>query len=172
MGNRILVCGENGAGKSTLGACLAKGLGCPFLDIEDYFFHDKNDYTAPRESREALRALALDMNRYESWVFAARKAQYGPEIEKRFTAAVFLAIPKELGVRRVRQRSFQKFGERICSGGDLYEQENQFLELVKGRSDRDIRDWLNTLAVGVVEIDGAKPVEENIQTLLGIFCGG
>lgn len=171
MGHRILICGENGAGKSTLGADIAQRLGCPFLDIEDYFFPSKNDYSAQRESGTALQALALDMSRHDSWVLAARKAAYGPEMEGRFTAAVFLQVPKELGLGRVKQRSYQKFGERVLRGGDLYEREKEFFNMVEARSEQDILDWLDTLSVPVITLDGTRLVGENAQKLLGILLG-
>jgi len=45
MGNGIIVCGCNGSGKSTLGKGLASRLNYKFLDIEDYYFPNKDaDY--------------------------------------------------------------------------------------------------------------------------------
>ena len=36
-------------------------------------------------------------------------------------------------MQRVKNRSFQKFGNRMLPGGDLYEQEEEFFEFVKSR---------------------------------------
>lgn len=38
--------------------------------------------------------------------------------------------PKDIRLRRVKNRSFRMFGDRILPGGDLYKQEEEFLSLL------------------------------------------
>lgn len=68
-------------------------------------------------------------------------------------------------MQRVRDRSFQKFGSRMLSGGDLYEQEEQFFQLVSSRPEDMTEKWLQTLQCPIIKVDGTKPVEENINII-------
>lgn len=51
-------------------------------------------------------------------------------------------VPKDIRIERVKNRSFQKFGNRMLSGGDLYEQEERFFELVKSRAENTVEKWV------------------------------
>lgn len=172
MGEKIIVCGCNGAGKSTLGPALAKALGCVFKDIEDYYFPDKTGgyaYGKPRTREQAAAALLADMKRHSDMVLAAVKGNYGNEAASQFTAAVFLHTPKEVRMHRVRDRSFQKFGERMLPGGDLYESENAFFSMVEKRTEEEISLWLSGLNIPVIHADGTKPAEENAANIARHF---
>lgn len=51
-----------------------------------------------------------------------------------FQYAVVIDVPKGIRIQRVKNRSFQKFGKRMLSGGDLYEQEEHFFDFVKSNN--------------------------------------
>ena len=166
--SRIIVCGGNGAGKSTLGKALGAALGIPFMDIEDYYFDKDNteyDYTAARTRDEVTKLLLNDMKRCCDCVLSSVKGNYGPDVEELFTHAVFINVPKDVRLQRVRERSYRKFGERMLPGGDLYEKEEQFVKMVESRSDDDVIAWLRSLDVPVLEVDGTQPIEKSIEDI-------
>lgn len=169
MGAGILVCGLNGSGKSTLGRALAQRLGYHFIDIEDLYFPKTSPdylYDGPR-SRAEVEALLLDeIRRHEHFVLAAVKADFGRDIPAFFQCAVFLRVPREIRMERVRTRSFQKFGDRMLPGGDLYQREEQFFRMAASRSEQDVADWLGTLRRPVFPMDGTKPVEETVAKII------
>lgn len=170
MGYGILVCGLNGSGKSTFGKALAEKLQARFLDNEDLFF-SKTDpdykFAAPRSKAEVVRLLMQEANACEHFVFTAVRGDYGEEILPLYRAVVLVEVPREERLKRVKNRSFQKFGSRMLPGGDLYEQEQAFFDLVSARSETYVEDWLQTLSCPVFRIDGTRPVEENIERLAG-----
>ena len=169
MGNKIIVCGGNGAGKSTLGIYLASQLGCKFLDIEDYYFPEnqtERPYETARTREEVSRDLLADLNKCENCVFAAVKGNYGQEVEALFTCAVFIEVPSELRSARVRERSYQKFGDRIFPGGDLYEKEKRFFEMVDRRSAKDVEEWLRAVRLPTIRVDGTKTKEYNAALIV------
>lgn len=178
IANRIIICGGNGAGKSTFGKSLAEALGYHFMDIEDYYFPktDKNYlYAAARTREEVGRLLLEDMQKYEHFILASVKGDYGAEVESQFNCAVLLHVPKEIRMQRVKDRSFQKFGSRMLPGGDLYEKEKAFLEMTENRPDAMAEDWLRSTSIPVIRLDGTKPVTYNIeevrQYVQNINCG-
>lgn len=169
MGIGILMCGLNGAGKSTLGRALADRMGIRFLDNEDLYF-PKDDpnylYAAPR-SREEVEALLLqEIRACGDFVFASVKGDYGEEVVSRFRYAVLIEVPRELRLKRVRDRSLQKFGDRMREGGDLQKQEEEFFAFVAARSEDTVEEWAKGLRCPVIRVDGTRPVEENVDWIL------
>ena len=125
MGTGILICGLNGAGKSTLGIALAEKLHFYFIDNEDLYF-PKTDpnymYASPRTREEAKKLLFREIKAHENFVFASVKGDYGEEIYPFFQYVILIDVPKDIRMERVKNRSFQKFGNRMLPGGDLHEQ--------------------------------------------------
>ncbi len=80
--------------------------------------------------------------------------------------AVIIDVPKDIRIERVKNRSFQKFGSRMLLGGDLYEQEQHFFDLVKSRAEDTVEKWVQSLNCPIIRIDGTKPIEENINLII------
>lgn len=168
----ILVCGLNGCGKSTLGRALARELGCHFIDNEDLFFERPRadaPYSNPR-SRETVAGLLMEeVRKHPDFVFAAVKGDYGEEILPFYDLAILIEVPREIRLRRVRNRSHQKFGDRMMPGGDMYLQEEQFFRLVESRPEDLVERWLQCLRCPVIRVDGTKPVAENVAWIHSVI---
>lgn len=67
--------------------------------------------------------LQNDMERAEDWIFASVKGNYGEQIESLFSHAILIDVPKKIRMQRVWDRSYNKFGDKILAGGELYERE-------------------------------------------------
>ena len=174
MGTGILVCGLNGTGKSTLGKALAEELGFHFIDNEDLYFPKTNPhylYDAPRTREEVERLLLQEIETHENFVFASVKGDYGEPIPRLFRYAVLLSVPRELRIQRVKNRSFQKFGDRMLPGGDLYKQEEAFFDFVQSRAENTVEEWAKSLSCPIIRADGTKPVEENVELIANQIRG-
>lgn len=168
MSNKIIVCGGNGAGKSTLGKEIAKELGWTFKDIEEYYFPINNtdyNYVQARTKEEVSELLLADMKKYDDFVLASVKGEFGSEVSEMFNCAILVEVPKELRMERVRDRSKQKFGDRMLPGGDLYEKEEMFFHMVQKRPDDYVTKWLDTVDMPVIRIDGIRPIKDNIEII-------
>ena len=168
----ILICGLNGAGKSTMGRALASRLGYEFIDSEDLYFPKEDpayEYAAPRSKEEAVRILESNIRDNSQFVVAAVKGDYGDKLISALDAAVLVDVPREIRIRRVKERSFRKFGGRIYPGGDLYEKEHRWFSIVESRPDDDVTRWLETVKCPVIRVDGTLPAEENVNDLMTVF---
>lgn len=168
MGMGIIVCGLNGAGKSTLGKALAERLGFTFLDNEQLYFPHRGPneaYCSPRSREEAEALLLQELEPHKDFVFAAVKGDYGEAVLPFFRLAVHLRVPREERLRRVRERSFQKFGARMLPGGDLHQQEESFFHMAAARPEDLVENWLRTLRCPAITVDGTKPIQENVEYL-------
>ena len=168
----ILICGLNGTGKSTLGRILADRMGYEFIDNEDLFF-PKTDpsytFSSPRSKEEVIRLLEDKISGSNRFIFAAVKGNYGDRLIALLDYIVLIEVPKQIRSNRVRDRSYQKFGDRILPGGDLYEKENKWFSLTDNRPDTYVTDWLETLDCPVIRIDGTLPVEKNVNYLVSVL---
>jgi len=152
MANKILLCGLNGAGKSTLGRKLAEVSGWKFADAEDYYFPHPGDYTFSRTKEEVTALLLRDLERHGSFIFASVRGDFGEAVVSRFTHAVLVAAPRGLRLERVRARSKKE--------------DPAFVDMVSRRPESLVEDWLTTLALPVIRVDGTRPPEENAAYIL------
>ena len=165
----ILICGLNGAGKSTVGKLLAERLGWMFIDNEDLYF-PKTDpmylFSAERTREEVVRILEEKIRENHHFVFAAVRGDYGGELMASLDCAVLLHVPRETRSRRVRERSFAKFGKRILRGGDLFEKESAWFARVDSRPEDYVTAWLETVDCPVIRADGTQSPERIVEEIL------
>jgi len=153
----IIVFGANGSGKSTLGRELANILNFKHMDIEDYHFKKSEiPYTVERSHEDCLNLMLADIKKHRSFVISAVTGDFGNSILQLYELAVFISAPIELRIKRIEQREYEKHGERIRKGGDMYEQHLKFVDFVASRSLSEIEQWGETLECPVIRIDGAE----------------
>ncbi len=151
----IIVFGANGSGKTTFGRELAGILDFKHMDIEDYCFEKSEvPYTKVRSREDYLNLMLADIEKYRSFVITTVTGDLGDKIPLMYGLGVYLSAPLELRMERVKQRSYGLYGERVCKGGDMYEQELKFFDFVASRSLSKIDEWAETLTCPVVRIDG------------------
>jgi len=167
----IIVCGLNGSGKTTLGRELAKVLDFKFIDMEDYHFHEAViPYSNPRTKEEALALILADIKKYPSFVICIVNGDYlSEEILSMCHFGVYLKVPLEERIKRVEQRGYNKFGERVRVGGDMYEQELKFLQFIAKRSSDPIEQWLKTVEYPIIPIDGLEDYRKNAVKIAQLY---
>ncbi len=164
----ILICGPNGAGKSTLGRCLSPLLSYPFFDIEDYYFpktDPERPYQTQRPQSEVHSLLFADMQKAANSIVASVRGNIGAPAISLLTHVICITISKEESLRRVKERSYQKFGTRALPDGDLYESEEAFFRLVKNRPADLTQKWLDTISLPILYIDGFAPPDDNAKAV-------
>ena len=169
MGTGIQICGLNGSGKSTLGRALAEKLGFYFIDDENLYFSRSNPnepYTNPKPRHEVEQLLMNEVKNHPDFVFAAVKGDYEKDIISMYDYVIMLEVPKSVRSQRVRNRSFKKFGSRMLLGGDLYNQEEAFFQMVESRQGSYVENWLQTVKCPIIRVDGTKPIDENVEYII------
>ncbi len=167
MPRGIIVFGANGSGKSTLGRELARVLNYKYMDIEDYhFIKSEIPYTVERSREDCLNLMLTDIRKYGSFVISAVIGDFGEEITSMYDFAVFMSAPLETRIERIKQRACKQHRERICEGGDMYEQHLKFIDFVASRSLSRIKQWAETLVCPVIYVDGTQSISENTEWIV------
>lgn len=160
----IAIVGGNGSGKTTLGKALAARLGWKAMDVEDYYFNPSSvPYAEPRTKGEVTQLLLADMKAHKRFVFSSVNCDYGPEINRLYSCVIYLQVPGDIRLARVKQRAVDKFGNRVLEGGDMYEQEQQFFKFVASRSMEKTDTWVQSLTCPVIHLDGTQPISTNTE---------
>ena len=169
MGMGIQICGLNGCGKSTLGRALAERIGFHFIDNENLYFSRTNasePYRDPKSRTAVEKLLMEEVSKHPDFIFAAVKGDYGKDIVPMYDYIVLIEVPADIRAQRVRERSFQKFGSRMLTGGDLYDQEEAFFRMVASRQDDYMETWLQTVNCPILRVDGTKPIADNVEYII------
>jgi adenylate kinase family enzyme len=173
---RIHITGASGAGVTTLGRSLANALAAPHHDTDDYFWLPT---TPPfREKRDAADRLRLMRDLFlprAEWVLTGSLQGWGDPLISYFDLVVFLHTPKEVRLKRLRDRETARFGaEAIAPGGWRHDETERFIAWASQYDDGEQASrtlekhqaWLVTLPCRVLRLDGSGPLPELVSQII------
>lgn len=171
--------GASGSGTTTLGRALSSTLGFAHLDTDDYFWLPTDPmFTQKRPIPERLAMMNADIDAAEKGaVVSGSLTGWGDGLIPRFTLAVRVATAADVRIPRLHAREYARFGERICEGGDMYGQHQEFLAWAAQYDTGDVTmrskachdAWQARLPCPVVRVDGAEPLERGVARVLEAF---
>ena len=186
----IAIFGANGGGKSTLTHALAKRTGYFEMDVEDYYFPEQqksrksvleNDtvvdteylgelpYSKPRTKSEVQEAILQDVKAHPKFILAGVTMNWCDEIMERIGIAFWVQTPLEKRLARIQAREEKRFGARVLEGGDMFEQQKSFREVVQNRDPKVVEECAAKFKCPVVVLDGTLPVQENVEKILELL---
>jgi adenylate kinase family enzyme len=172
MIDHLHILGASGSGTSTLGAALARHFGYVHLDTDDYFWEPTEPpFQQPRERphRQALLGAALDA--HGRWVLSGSLCGWGDLFIPRFDLVVFLWVPRETRMARLKERERRRYGEAaLAPGGAMHDAHAAFMRWAAAydeggdemRSRRRHEQWLGALPCPCIRIEGSLGVEEQL----------
>ncbi|GGD77932.1 AAA family ATPase [Paenibacillus nasutitermitis] len=172
MINRIHIFGASGSGATTLGKELAGHLPHVNVDGDDYFWIEK--FNQMRQPQERVKLLQADLAPYKQWILSGAVCGWGDELKPLFDFVIFLYVPQDIRLQRLREREYARYGEEIMPGGQKYEQSKAFLEwaALYDKAGLEVRSrtlheqWIAGLACPVLRIEGDQTVNERVQMIL------
>ncbi|MEQ2439532.1 hypothetical protein WMO26_01675 [Solibaculum sp. CLA-JM-H44] len=106
-----------------------------------------------------------EIEKYRYFILCAVHGDMGDEIKAMSCRAIYLSVPLSLRLNRIKQRAYDKFGERVRIGGDMYDQEQRFLAIVASRPTEKTEMWFKTLSCPVIYADGTRDVQDQVKWL-------
>ena len=153
----IVLLGANGSGKSTLGRELARVLNFAHFDVEDYYFY-KTDipYTAERPHHERNELMLADMKKHGSFTVSGDISGWNDDFLPLFDLAILLKAPKDVRMKRIEEREYVRWGERVLEGGDMYEPQQKFKRFAANRDVAELERRVEKYSCPVIEIDSTE----------------
>jgi adenylate kinase family enzyme len=178
---RLHVFGASGSGTTTLGRALHEALGLEHFDSDAFFWlPTEPPFTTPREKPERDAMALGELAGPADWVLSGSIVGWSPTIAALFSHAVFLRLPGDVRMARLRTREAERYGHRIEPGGDMCEASRAFLAWAErydaaGLEQRSLathRAWMSTLSVPVLELDEDLMVTERVERVQRFLSGG
>jgi adenylate kinase family enzyme len=173
--NVIHTVGASGAGTSTLGQALEREYGYKWLDTDNYFWLPTDPaFTQKRPREERIALMEAEIQKYPKCVISGSLSDWGDVFISKFDLVIFVDTPTDIRVERLQRREYERFGERIRKGGDMYEEHLKFIEWASSydtagmeqRSRVVHEEWFKLLSCPLLRVDGTKPVEELLKQIM------
>ncbi|WP_067837873.1 ATP-binding protein [Amphibacillus sediminis] len=173
MKEKIHIFGASGSGTTTLGAALAKVLPHTQFDTDNYYWENK--FTRKRPVPERRKILNEDLSKCKNWILSGALCGWGDYLRSYFDLVIFLWIPQDIRLERLREREFLRYGNQILPHGSKYDQFKTFIEWaslydnagMEVRSKTLHEHWMEELPCPVLRIEGDYSVEERVNIVLG-----
>lgn len=174
--SRIHILGASGSGTTTLGAALAGRLALPRFDTDDFFWQRTDPpYQHARGREERQRLLGEALVEHPGWVLSGSLCGWGDFLIPQMDLVVFLWIPADIRMQRLREREYARYGKEIDDPAHpSYQTHVAFLDWAAqydtgGPDMRSLamhREWLRKLPGQVVQIEEAVSVAESVSWVL------
>lgn len=174
----IHIYGASGAGTTTLGNAISLKYGYTHMDTDDYFWQPTDPpFISKREQSERIALMKKDMEANEKVVISGSLCGWGDVFIPSFDLAIRIVTPMEIRINRLEAREYGRFGNRIRENGDMHEDHLSFIKWAKEYDDGDetmrskeMHDkWSELLQCEQVTLDGANPLEDNMELLKDYF---
>jgi adenylate kinase family enzyme len=173
---KIHIFGASGSGVTTLGQLLADKLGLKYFDSDDYFWiKTESPYTHRRDPNERNQLIAKSMRETEHWILGGSIIDWGDNLFPDFDLIIFLYLPKEIRIERLKKRELERYGDIIHTDEKRAKQFNGFIAWATdydndtGLANRTLkahRTWLAKSQSPILEISGSQTLEEKLKLIL------
>ena len=173
---KIHIFGASGSGVTTLGRALSAVCGNPYIDSDDFFWvPSEPPFTLKREITERNTLLENEVNSLNNWILGGSIVNWTGLRIKSFDLVVFLYLPADLRIERLRKREVERYGDVILRDPIRRKAHEDFIEWaedydaatgIAGRTLHAHESWLWMLDCSIMEIRGETPVEERIERIL------
>ncbi|ABQ06264.1 ATP-binding protein [Flavobacterium johnsoniae] len=173
---KIHIFGASGSGVTTTGNALAEKLAYRYFDSDDYFW-EKSDvpFTLRRNPEERNSKIKSDLENSENWILGGSIFQWGENVFPDFDLVVYLWIPPQIRMERLKKREFERYGNVIYTNPDRIKQFEDFMEWaadydnntgIASRNFQAHENWLNSIDFPVLKISGDLTLQQRIDLII------
>jgi adenylate kinase family enzyme len=161
MKRKIHILGASGSGTTTIAKNICDNLGYIHFDSDNYFWlPTQHSFTVERSRNECLQMMKNDLSSCNEWILSGSLTGWGDVLVPYFDLVIFVYVPQDIRLERLKNREYERYGDNIFPGGDKYEHSKDFLEWAasydfgtrNGRSLPKHEAWLKTIECPVIRI--------------------
>lgn len=175
MKKRIHIFGASGSGTTTLAKALCKELNYKHLDTDDFYWMPTRPPYMKERPIEARQQLILnEINNCDNWILSGSLCGWGDIFLPFFDLVIFLYVPKDIRIERLRKREYERYGDGMHKDGAMYEQSKKFIEWASaydnsteiGRNLRRHEEWLGNIKCPILKITNDTTIENMVNESL------
>jgi len=171
---KLYLFGASGSGVTTLGQYLSASLARPYFDSDSFFWEPSvPPFTVKREPAARNAMLEKALAAHDSWILGGSLVSW--DLYPAFDLAVFLYLPPEVRMERLKKRELERYGDVIYTDPQRNALYNAFIDWAAGydnptpngrRSLQLHETWMKTLSCPVLEIRGDYSTEERARLIM------
>jgi adenylate kinase family enzyme len=171
MIRRIHIFGASGSGTTILAKSIAGRMGFQHFDTDDFFWMKTDPpFTAIREVSQRQSLLHQALLNSDHWVLSGSLCGWGDFAIPMFDLVVFLLIPPDVRMQRLKEREIDRYGPGIYEPGHpMHKIHKDFLEWAKAydtggteiRSKKLHEEWLSKIGAPLLRIEGNPSLVES-----------
>lgn len=165
----ILITGASGSGTTTLGRDLSRALLARHLESDDYqWLPTDPPYQQMIPKNQRGIALLTDMRAAASSVVSGSVMGWGQDLEKAFDLVVFLYIPSQIRLARLKLREEQRFGvakPEFLAWAAQYDGGTE-----PGRNLQRHLEWLDQRRCEVLRLEGDLSEQNRLKAVMAVVA--
>lgn len=174
MKKHIHIFGASGSGTTTIAQVVCNKLNYKHFDSDYYFWlQTKEPFTVERPRDKCMQFMKDDLINYDKWILSGSLTNWGNALIPFFDLVVFVYVPQETRIERLKKREYERYGDEVLSGGSRYDSSNEFLQWAaaydsgtkNGRSLQKHKLWLNEIKCPVLRITNNK-LEDSVNAVI------
>ncbi len=173
---RIHIFGASGSGVTTTGQDLAKKLNLQYFDSDDYFWKKTNPPFLDRQNPiDRNVKIQADLEGLENWILGGSIFQWGDNVFPNFDIVIFLYIPQEIRIQRLKKREFERYGNSIFTDPERKKQFENFIAWATdyddntGIANRNLKaheNWLEAIIFPTLKIIGDFTSDQRVELIM------
>ena len=148
-----------------MGAALGRQLGWKHLDADDYYWLPTLPrFQKKRDGPERLKLFLANLNSAPGVIASGSTIRWGLELEEAYDLIVYLYLPPEIRLPRLRAREMERYGavdEEFMAWAARYEDGDMTV-----RSRRRVEAWLSERRAPTLRLEGDMTVEARVAAVL------
>ena len=174
MKKHIHIFGASGSGTTTIAKGVCEQVNYKHFDSDNYFWLPTADsFTVERDKKECIHLMQNDLQSNNQWVLSGSITGWGDILLPLFDLVVFVYVPQDTRIDRLKKREVERYGNRILYDGDRYEDSLKFIEWAatydsgtsNGRSLPKHEAWLKNVVCPIIKVENYD-LEESIQKVI------
>jgi len=173
---RIHIFGASGSGVTTLGKALSEKIGIEYIDSDDFFWLTTHIPFTEKQNPEIRNyTLSEKLHTTRNWIFGGSIIHWGDDVFPPFDLIVFLYLPPEIRMERLRKREYERYGEEIITNPERAQKFHEFMDWAKdydhntGIANRTLKahlEWLSGINTPLIELSGDYELYQKMDIIL------
>jgi hypothetical protein len=122
-------------------------------------------YSVSRTKEELEEGIAKDIAAHPRYILTGVTINWNEKTLSTIRLVFWMKTGVDERVRRVKDREEKRRGDRVTEGGDMYEQQKSFRELIAGLMNEKVKDSVSKISCEVIELDGTLSIQRNVEII-------